>query len=58
MKKLSEMKIGTALILKKIKGINETGDKTIKEGEYFVEVRFTKETWSEYKLDEQPDFGN
>ena len=55
--KLSEMPIGTALVLKKKKGVNETIDKTIEEGEYFVEVRLDETTWNECKLAEQPKKG-
>ena len=54
--KLSKMPIGTALILKKEKGVNDTYDENIQEGEYFVEVRLDHNTWVEYPLAEQPKF--
>lgn len=55
--KLSEMPVGTALILKKKKGVNETYNDKIKEGEYFIEVRVDEDSWIEYPLAEQPKKG-
>lgn len=52
--KLEDMKIGTALLVKKEEGVNTTFDGTIKEGEWYIEVRLDKDTWEEYKLMEQP----
>ena len=44
------MQIGEALILKKEKGFNATFNKTIKEGEYFVEAKTSSGGWQEFKL--------
>lgn len=52
--RLFRLKVGQALLCKKETGINETIDPTIKEGEYYVEVRHKGNFFQECKLARQP----
>ena len=54
MKKLSELKIGEAILLRKEKNVNDSINESIKEGDFFVEFRMTKDCYLELKLAEQP----
>ena len=54
MMKFDEMPIGTALLVKRKKGVNEVYDESIREGDYFVELRLSNDQYKEIKLAEQP----
>ena len=48
------MTIGEGILMKCVRGHNETFDKNIKEGEFYVEFRVSKEVWKEIRLHQQP----
>jgi hypothetical protein len=48
--KLKDMKIGQAMIVKRDDKDNGVFDKSIKLGDFFIEVRLDKDSWQECPL--------